>query len=275
MNYTTLILLLSLSTFTFCAKSNKSDDEASPLNDQSEINDEEDGKEDLILASFLYEKFKFSFDVNNNPEYLKQTGDKPLTFAFEEIGEEDDWKVVAKLNGNFLYSNGTNLPVHLDLLKFAAIGPDDAVEEDHKNDVIQLSTVEINSVKSPYRVFLTCNDCEEVLEAIGEANDGLHITEEIMTYDTIGASVNQNEDDSFTLSMVILLNNDYEGSEITSMINDDEEEVQSMSSEVDMDIDNSLQVFLKDKFAQNLKIAEKMDSEQSQIKKDQVHKILV
>jgi hypothetical protein len=267
MNYITLIILLSLSTYTFCSKSHPSEDNQSEYSDHAD-EDEEDGKENLLLASYVYEKLKFTFDTDNNPDYITSTEEKPLTFAFEEITEEDDWKVVAKLTGHFVYGNGTDLPVHLSLLKYAAVEDSDTVDEEHVNDVIVLSTTEIRSVKSPYRMFLTCNACEEVLETIGDANDGLHITEEGCSYDSIGKQVTDNGDGSFTLSMIILLNNDLEYSEITSMYNDDDEidqEMQSNSSEIDMDIDNSLQVFLKDKFAQKIEEADKMNG--GQIKK--------
>lgn len=255
MNYTKLLLIFSLFTYSFCSKSNPSQDDQSPVDDR-EI-EEDDGKEDLILASFLYEKFKYTFDLAHNPEYLQDTSEKPLTFNFVDIEEEDDWKVVAKIKGNFAYSNGDNLEIDLQLLKYGVVGPDDTINDENKDDVIQLSTVEVSSVKSPYRVLVTCTDCEELLEQIGEANDGLHITEDVMTYDTIGANVHDNEDGTFTMSMIVLLYNDMDYSEMTSMYDDDIDQLnESGVSEKDIDVDVTLKQFINTKFNKNLEAAQ-------------------
>ena len=275
MNYTKLLIFFSLFTYSFCSKSHPSQDSTSERDE--EIVDLEEGKEDLILASFLYEKFKYTFDLANNPEYLKDNSDKPLTFSFLEIDEEDDWKLVAKIQGLFTYADAQTLEVHLDLMKYGIVGPDEEVTQDNKNDVIQLSTVEVSSVKSPFRVLLTCADCEDVLNAIGEANDGLHITEDVMTYDTIGANVVDNGDGSFTMSMVVLLYNDMDYSEITSMFDNDEAEQidQSNTSEQDIDVDVSLKEFINSKFNQNLQAASKIEMNQTLITQSPTHKYLV
>jgi len=276
MNYITLIILLSLSTYTFCTKSNPSQDDNSSQGHYEEDVDEEEGKEDMLVAVYVYQKLKFTFDVDNNPDALTQQDSNSLPFEFEDFTEEDDWKVVAKIKGHFIYADQTDLPVQFTFMKFGAIDNSQTVDESQKNDYMVLSTTEIRTVKTPYQAFLTCADCQEVLETIGDANDGLHITEQGVTYDSIGSAVHDNGDGTFTLSLNILLNNDEDiGSEVTSMYNDDEdemEEIKSMSSEIDMDIDNSLQIMLKTNFAQKITEAEKMNDPSKQ---NVSHKFLV
>lgn len=275
MTYTQLMLIFSLFSLSLCSKSHPSEDNLSPA--QEDDLDQDDGKEDLILASFLYEKFKYTFDLANNQPYLQDVGEKPLTFNFLEIDEDEDWKVVAKLKGAFTYANGSVLEVDEQLLKYGVIGPDEEITDDNKDEVIQLSTMEVSSVKSPYRVLITCQDCQEVLEAIGEANDGLHITEDVMTFDTIGQTVADNGDGSFTLSMVVLLYNDMDYSEMTSIYNDEEEEMNSsmVSGEIDRDIDISLKQFIGSKFNQNLEAAQMIQEAHNEAQNSSLKKFLV
>lgn len=247
-------------------------DDHSPIDDH-EI-DEEGDKEDFILASFLYEKFKYTFDLAHNPEYLQDEGEKDLDFEFENIEDDEDWKLVVKIKGNFVYSNGTELEMKMNLMKYEMIGPNDAITEDNRDKVIQLSTVELSSVKSPYRVFLTCTDCQDVLTEIGEANNGLYVTEDVVTYDTISADVHDNGDGTFTMSMIVLLYNNMEYSEITSMYNDEMDEMeQSNSSEKDIDLDVTIKEFIGSKFNQNLQNAQMIEPVNSST--NGTHKYLV
>ena len=173
--------------------------------------------------------------------------------------------MVAKLNGIFTYTNGDQLPVTLSLLKYGIIGPDDSFNVDNQNDVIQLSTVELSSVKQPFKVIISCENCEDILNSIGEANDGLHITEEIMSYDTLVANVTNTEENSFSLEMIVLLNNEMDYSEFTSMISDNneiDEEISSKSnlSDIDNDININLQQIISSKFSKNIQAAQKIES---------------
>ena len=235
MNYINLILFLSFFSNILTTKSNPS--EISSGSNEIDINDDDEEPIEVVqhmLANFLFEMF----EVTYNTEYNNgETPEKAINYKFEEIQEDEDWKIKVKMSGAF-HNNEKNsdIPLELTLLQFNVASDQDEIDSSQENEFIQLSTVEVNNVDQAYKVYLSCQDNLDVIEKIADVNEGLQVQMDKYIFDTIDKNITTLEDGTTRMSLnVYMLKIDEMGmSESSSVRQDYNYDEESETSEMDI-----------------------------------------